>query len=244
MGYNPFWPTSLATVNVLVVAASQISQTRFDEIFRELSKCGSLDLRDVDVAQLGSDLVYSDKSQNGSILFNYSRSASQSGNRRFPLELNAEPQLILGVFEPSQEEEVQSEEASTHAVRRAQIKLSEHSEHLQNGCTTVLINLNPLYDQSSASVLELKTIDEEDVFEVVKKATRLFIRNTVTLTAKLTDLQLTEPESAVRRVNGSTAQASHVSSATSVDKSPKDQQPSPDPANVATHVSRTCKPYF
>lgn len=50
MGYDPFWPTSLATVNVLCVPAAAISRQRFEEIFGLLKT-----VQEVKVADIGLD---------------------------------------------------------------------------------------------------------------------------------------------------------------------------------------------
>lgn len=47
MGYDPYWPTCLASINVLCVPAAEISSSRFDEIYQVLRRCTQLDLADI-----------------------------------------------------------------------------------------------------------------------------------------------------------------------------------------------------
>ena len=47
MGYDPYWPTCLASVNVLCVPAVTTTPSRFDEIFRALSSVNHVDLEDL-----------------------------------------------------------------------------------------------------------------------------------------------------------------------------------------------------
>ena len=56
MGIDPFWPTYLASVNVLCVPAATLSPQRFAQIFDTINTIG-----EVRVADIGSDDDY----QNG-----------------------------------------------------------------------------------------------------------------------------------------------------------------------------------
>ena len=140
MGYDPFWPISLATINVLVVPASPISPSRFNEIFLALKKVSSVDLRDVDLEGIESDLIFSVKPNDGSILVNYSTSLRQSSIQRFPLELNADPQVVLGIYEASDSTGPQIQEEGSNGqsndIHNVLSKFRSHFDHHQNGCTS------------------------------------------------------------------------------------------------------------
>jgi hypothetical protein len=47
MGYDPYWPTSLASINTICIPVTAIPTTRFDEIYRALRRAAQLDLSDL-----------------------------------------------------------------------------------------------------------------------------------------------------------------------------------------------------
>ena len=232
MGYDPFWPTSLATVNVLVVPACPLSSEHFDELFQSLKKINVIDLRDVDLEGVNSDLIFSTKPTNGSILFNYSKGLRHSNVQRFPLELNSDPQIILGIYEeaPDAVHSPEHEQGNRRAddVRTALSGLLSRFDHFENGCALLLLALGAETLDAGESVIHLSGVDEEAIYTVLKTAAGALVRNIIALTSKLTDIQLQDPQLLAKPLNGDTPRASQETSHSGVQDRMNGEQQSPD----------------
>lgn len=59
MGYDPYWPTCLASINVLCVPVTAISSSRFNEIYQALRRVTQVELADLgDGAGLGNGMPF------------------------------------------------------------------------------------------------------------------------------------------------------------------------------------------
>ncbi len=239
MGYDPFWPTSLATVNVLVVPACPIPAHRFNDIFNSLRKVSRVDLCDVDLEGTRSDLVLSTKPQEGSILFNYSKSVRYSSAQRFPLELNADPQIVFGIYDDINtvaDLGDAQDDGQPDGVPGIVSRFQSRFDPGKNGCTSILLAIGWTDLGQPQSVIRMKGIDEEAVYTALKTAAGLFVRNVIALKSKLTDIQLEDPHSLAKPINGDTPRASHDASRSSLPDRTNGQQSSQDPAQIAIQV--------
>jgi hypothetical protein len=199
MGYDPFWPISLATVNVLVVPANPISPTQFEECIQALRRVSSVDSRDVDLSDINSDLLFPTKSQKGTILLNYSTNHQHSSIQRFPLELNAEPQIVLGIYAAEIGEDERDGSPDRYEV--VLTALGSKFANLQNGCMPVLMCVDHKTHKTSKLIFSLSGLDEEAVYTALTSVVGHFIKNAVRLTSALTEIQLQDPH-ALHDLNG------------------------------------------
>lgn len=103
MGYDPYWPTCLASINVLCVPVRAIDASRYDEICSALKSITAVDYGD-DSSSDGPAAGPETSSPNvGTPLVNISSYEDSSSAQRVLLEPNATPQVILGIFDASAE---------------------------------------------------------------------------------------------------------------------------------------------
>ncbi|RMZ78654.1 hypothetical protein DV738_g3727, partial [Chaetothyriales sp. CBS 135597] len=196
MGYDPFWPICLATVNVLVVPAGAISLRRFDDLFQILSTVKSIALGDINLDGIENDLFFSAESQSGFLLLNSSKSLHQSSVRRFPFEINADPQVVLGIYDASVSDNDQ--DSSRHDQSELlQSTVSNFRSHFQTAnpnATAVILGFGLDATTDQQGLIRVTAEDNIRVYQALTRVSRLFIDSVIELERTLADGPLENPQ--------------------------------------------------
>ncbi|KPI41433.1 Transport protein particle subunit [Cyphellophora attinorum] len=102
MGFDPYWPTCLATINTTIVPATAILPERFDEIYQALTQQRCMPLSQMSKSKFSrNDLVNSSDYRQGSVFFDFGRSFSDNGTQALAFEPNSRTQLLIGIHDSS-----------------------------------------------------------------------------------------------------------------------------------------------
>ncbi|RMZ80568.1 hypothetical protein DV737_g2895, partial [Chaetothyriales sp. CBS 132003] len=204
MGYDPFWPICLATVNVLVVPAGPIPPRRFDDLFQALSKVKSIPLSDINLDGIENEAFFSADTQTGSLLFNSSKSPHQSSVQRFPFEINADPQIVLGIYDASV-----SGNDQTVLLQSAVSKFQSHFQNVNPHVTAVVLGLGLDTASYPQGLMRLTPEDEGGVYSALTRVARLFVDNVIDLESALASGRLENPRDVLAVHNNETSRSSH-----------------------------------
>ncbi|RMZ89130.1 hypothetical protein DV736_g3644, partial [Chaetothyriales sp. CBS 134916] len=218
MGYDPFWPICLATVNVLVVPAGPISSKRFDDLFQILSKVKSIALSDINLDGIKNEVFFSAETQRSSLLLNSSKSPHQSSVQRFPFEINADAQIVLGIYDASVSGNDQNT-SDRDLSKPPQTTVSEFQSHFQNAnanVTAMVLGLGLDSASDHQGLIRLTAEDEVGVYLVLARVARLFIDNIIDLESALAGGRLESPQAVSAIHNNGTSRSSDETNRTSL----------------------------
>ena len=142
------------------------------------------------------------KYDRGSILYNYSTSVTPSSADCFPLEPNAGPWVILGLYDAStvaSEQENINEDGIDHlaTVIAAHKKLRQSFESSQFEIVYKVVVVDASYAVSNEDVVNVST-DQPDTFREAMQTVSLSVVNNVGFfAARLADVELTDPRPSV-----------------------------------------------
>jgi trafficking protein particle complex subunit 9 len=186
MGYDPFWPTCLASINVLCVPASAIAPERLQHTIDALATCAHIELAAVEGEDLNDDLINAAKFTKGSAFFDFSAQLSCPGIQRSPFEINALPQVVLGIYDYQESDD----DLATSALHE---RLSNASFPVQRNCVYALIALGRPSEASDSSVIGLPDFEHESISRVVQTLYKLVWKSFKDLGRVLSDVSFVDP---------------------------------------------------
>jgi trafficking protein particle complex subunit 9 len=191
MGFDPYWPTCLASINTAIVPATPTLPDRFDEIHQALTQQRCLPLSQISKNQISrNDLVNSSDYRQGSVFFEFSRSLSDTGTQALAFEPNSRTQLLIGIHD------------STDSGRGDETYLDTTLEALrtfaaarQRDVVCVLLAFGTSLSGSRSGIVLLRDLSPEHVETGLQHAYSLWSNHVCKIADGLSPATLYAPES-------------------------------------------------